>query len=129
MAEEIEKDRLTAVTFVFTRSLAFRAVHAAGAWGGITPDGHIFMDFYTEHAPLPDEITHGVKDDGTLGEETARKPLGDNSHPRMIREVQAEVILGLDAAVALRTWLDERIALATKATEERVTRGRARRDN
>ncbi len=98
------------VTFRYTKSVLCRVIHVDGAWGGITPQGYIQMDLYSEKHEVPDSHTYDVlgKDPksqrGTLKEkQVVNRGLG--------REVEVEVIISPEVARALKNWLEERLAM------------------
>ncbi len=76
-----------------------------GAYGGVTPQGDLVLNFYFERLPIPNSVTHIINDDGTLGEITAIHP----QESIVIRYIQNGVILNLNSARQLQMWLSEKI--------------------
>lgn len=95
------------VEFHFIKASGFRVVHADGAWGGVGPRGAIQIAFYSERFPIPQQVTQAVDAQGVLGDEISREGKGG-----VVREVEVEVIMDVDTAVAVRSWLDDKIAAA-----------------
>ena len=107
MAKEIPDN----FDFHFIKSNSFRVVHCDGVWGGTTPRGYITMSVYSERSSLPQKVTHQVLDQGLIGQET-----GKEGKEGIIREVDVEVIMDLNMAKSLVTWLEGHI----KFLEERL---------
>ena len=91
------------ITFHYIKSNEFRVIHADGVWGGATPRGYITMSFYSERAPIPQTVTHEVRE-SSLGSEQNR-----SSKDGIIREVEVEVMIDLAMAKSLIPWLQEKI--------------------
>lgn len=89
------------IRFHYIKSNAFRVVHADGVYGGISPSLKLQMAFYSERTPIPQAIVHALHD-GELGEEivTARV-----SRDGIVREVETNVLMDLDAAKDFALWL------------------------
>ena len=86
----------------FVRSTLCRVIHADSAWGGPTYQGNIHMALYSEYVALPDGTTISVNEQGKPEEKSA----GGGT---VIREIEADVILSLMGAIAIRDWLSARI--------------------
>lgn len=96
------------------KSHYFRVIWAEGAFGGVSPSGHINMSLFNERFPLPTHVEHTLAKDG-LGPEiqTARV-----QRDGIVREVETEVVLSLNAAKRLHAWLGEKIAALESVTEK-----------
>jgi len=88
----------------FINSNLFRVIHADGAWGGITPQFNIQMALFSERHPIPTEVSYKLEPSG----------LRDG----IVREIEADVIMSLDVARALRIWLDNKIGEAEELRAE-----------
>lgn len=104
------------LSFRFVKGQFFRAVHVDGAFGGLSPKGdYIHMTVFNERVALPNKIVNkAVGGEGasvTVGEEISREVEGD-----YVREFESELIMDLEVAKRIRTWLDDKIGQA----EERV---------
>jgi hypothetical protein len=94
------------IEFYFEKSHFFRVVHVDGVVGGLSPDNRlIHMSVFSERAPVPKKTVHSIID-GVLGREILERREGK---PGAFREVEVDLVLSLDTAVALRTWLDDKI--------------------
>jgi hypothetical protein len=104
------------IKFQYLTSSAFRVIHADGIFGGFTPQGNLFLNIFSEHAPLPDVTFHRVEENGALGPEIMEKRQGASD--AVIREVEAGVSMNLDVAKAMLEWLRSRIEIAEKTQAE-----------
>ena len=91
------------VTFAYRRSTEYRLVAITGAYGGPMPAGLVKMDLFVEYGTTPDSIQYERHDDGKL-EEVSRTP----SEQVIIRDVQAGVVMTIDAAENIGRWLLEK---------------------
>ncbi len=101
------------VTFDYIKGNTFHCVHADGALGGLTPNGHIHMAFYSERSAIPRRTVHELHSDGRVGD--AREIETRNS---IVRELAVDVFLSIDAARALVKWLDDQISGYDTLTKE-----------
>ena|ERR1035437_2387583 len=92
--------------FHFEKSTAFRVIHVDGAFGGIAPNRHIHMAVYSERQPIPKRIVHTIAG-GVLGPELLEKR---ETRSGIFREIEADLVLTKESALAVRDWLDQRIA-------------------
>lgn len=114
------------VKFHFVKSSLFRVIHSDGVWGGLSPRGLMTLSFFNERLPIPQAVEHAITD-GTLGDEVAR-----HGRDGIVREVEFEAIMTIEAAKSLRDWLDQHItkgealvAEARKQDESRASKGAA----
>lgn len=104
------------ICFDYIKSGSFRVIHADGVIGGLTPRLDVHMDFWSERFPIPQQVTHLVNKDGTLGEEVKADR---KSRKSIVREVEAGVVMDLETAKEFRDWLTERINHIEKITKDR----------
>lgn len=97
-----------AVRFHYIKSNAYRVVHADGIFGGPTPNGHIYVSFFSERGPIPTVVEHAATDLGG-----GRALLGDQIRTEgkegIIREIEVGAMMTLDMAKKLHAWLGETI--------------------
>jgi hypothetical protein len=108
MSEEDKPDEQREVSFKYIKSNFFRVIHADGAWGGVAPRGDIHIAFYNERWAIPDGSRIFVAEDSG-GKEKLVKPEEFETNDYVIRELEADVVVDLDTAKRLRTWLDQMI--------------------
>ncbi len=106
MTEEREAGEQTArtVEIDYTRNSLYRIVYAAGAWGGVTPQGLILMSVYSEYGQVPGSMTYEFPAAG--GELVERNRVGKQG---FVRELEVGVLLSVDTARAIREWLAAKI--------------------
>ena len=107
MTEPQEAPQPPRIETRFVRSNFQRVIHADGAWGTFTPQWNIHMALYSERWALPEGTSVIFEPSGIIEE--------PNRGSGLIREIEADVILSEEAAVRLRTWLDERITQLRQA--------------
>jgi hypothetical protein len=116
----IKLDQLpSSVIFNYIKSNYFRVVHADGAMGGFTPRGHLFVSLYSERAPLPDVTVQAVEN-GQLGQEIVEQR---KSTEGILRELEVGVVMDLNVAKSLATWLKERIDIMEQMQSDSRVRG------
>lgn len=89
----------------YRKSEDYRIVHGSGVYGGLTPEGSIKFDIYTEYQPPPDEEIKTVGEDGKLTplEETNEKSI------TIERERQVGVIISVNQAKSIINWLRDKV--------------------
>ena len=99
--------RLTGeLEFHFEKSNLFRVVHVDGAIGSVSPSAQtLHMAVFSERTPFPRTVVQEV-DQGTLGREMLDKRVSRNG---VFREVEVDLVMTLETATAVRSWLDDRI--------------------
>ncbi|NVN98858.1 MAG: hypothetical protein HXX17_05990 [Geobacteraceae bacterium] len=97
------------ISFKYIFKYDYNPVYINGAQGGISPRGEIIANFYLERQPLPNEITHAVNPDGSIGSNViATDP--ENLNSLIIRYVSSGVVLNYQNARSLHSWLGDKIA-------------------
>ncbi|MGH6670819.1 MAG: hypothetical protein ACRECV_02450 [Xanthobacteraceae bacterium] len=92
--------------FDFEKSNYFRVIHVDGFFGGVAPASQLLhMAVYNERQPIPKKVFHPVLN-GVLQPETIQKR---ETRSGLFREVEADLVLSMEGAMALRSWLDEKI--------------------
>lgn len=101
-----KKVSLPVVRLNYIKCNSFRTVHVDGAFGGTTPLGNIQMSVYSERFPIPRESSQYINLDGTLGDELKEQRV---SRSGVIREIEVNLVMDLDRARSIVTWLQGRI--------------------
>lgn len=86
-----EPERPSEVRFIYQKGRHHRTFHADGAWAGITPQMEVQFSFFNDLKPMPDEVIHAVKDDGTVGQEISR----EHQPLNIIRETDVTVVMNV----------------------------------
>lgn len=106
------REKRPIVTFAFTQSQHHRVIHVDGAWGGITAQGLINIDLFSEYTSPPDTISLQLEV-GKPPTETDR--VGGQS---ITREREVTAIVTLQTAAAIRDWLSQKIDELAALNEE-----------
>jgi hypothetical protein len=89
----------------FTRSNFCRVLHIDSVWGGITPQSNIHMALFNERWTMPSQTLVKPDEEGT----SVLKDYAIDPPVLVTREIEADVILNLSAAIFLRDWLTGKI--------------------
>ncbi len=90
--------------FDYIKSNQFRVIHADGVHGGIVPNCRfIQMAFFSERAPIP-KWEEFKLDAGRLDAK-----IGAKKRNAVVREVEVELLMTVEAAKAVHTWIGEKI--------------------
>jgi len=84
-----DEQEQTNVTVEYSKAEGYRNTHGSGAFGGVTPQGNIKMDFYTEY-------------------QTPR-PEAEEGPVQIERELQFGVVMNLNEAESLVDWLERKV--------------------
>jgi len=102
------------VQVTYIKSNFSHVSHADGVFGGPTPNGLLYMAFFSQHAKLPDTTQYAVD----AAAKTFTAVSQPNREAELVREVEGEVIMSVELARSLRTWLDEKIKLIEQLRPE-----------
>jgi hypothetical protein len=108
----------SSIALHYIKSNYFRVVHADGAMGGFTPRGQLFFSLYSERAPLPDTTVQAIEQ-GQLGKEIVEMRQGSQG---ILRELEVGVVMDVNVAKSLVTWLEERIKIAEQLQSDAAVR-------
>ena len=97
--------------FEYVKGNLFRVVHADGAFGGLTPTGNIHMAIFSQRGAIPNFIEQEILD-GKLGNEISRE-----GKEWVIRELEVDVIMSIETAKGICTWLEDKIKLLENVDE------------
>lgn len=101
------------VTFHYLKSELFRECHCDGIYGGMTPNGGLWISFFSERSPVPREAVHKALAMPGMGEGTVGvgELIKDKSKMRdgIIRTLESGVFMTLETAEALHKWLEGHI--------------------
>lgn len=100
MTKKIPKE----ITMNYLKVPSYRSYHVDGAFGGISPNGNIYCEFFIERNVTPQKVVHFLTDVGTLGEEKER--VGKEG---LVREIESGIVFDINTACLLKDWLEEKI--------------------
>ena len=103
------------VKFRYIKSNYFRMIHADGVFGGFSPQGNIYISFFSERPPMPDATFQAVEE-GRIGKELIEHRQGGTDG--VIRELEVGLTMNLSVTKSLVEWLKERIEIAEKVQSE-----------
>jgi hypothetical protein len=95
----------------FIKSNYFRVVHADGAWGGLTPNGALQLAFYNERHPIPRVVHEKLVISGNV---VRVDECGREGKAGVVREVEVDIVLTIDAAKNLRDFLTRQLDIIEK---------------
>lgn len=117
-----KKERLP---FHYIKANQFRVIHADGVHGGITPRGYIQMALFSDRHPIPQIVVHEIDQDGKVSpKELASERV---SKPGIVREVETEVIMDLDAAKVISKWLANKISMVEKLRKQAIAEAKKKK--
>ena len=103
---DIKFEPETRVVFDYIKSTQFRTIRADGAIGSITPRGFIHFALYSDRPAIPRKTMHTLNPDGTVGSEIPEERVAREG---IVREMEVDVFMTVDAAEALAGWLDDKV--------------------
>lgn len=106
MGQEVKK-----VKFKYLFDKSYNPVYCTGGFGGITPKNEIVLNFFMERQPIPYSETREINPDGTLGSLIDIEPNNDLESVQVIRNVETGIIIDLDTAKDIYTWLGNNIKI------------------
>jgi hypothetical protein len=110
MAETPTDGESTAsVRFHYIKSNFFRVVHMDGCIGGVTPPGFIHGAVYSERPAIPQLTEHEVRVDPANHADTLGPGKVIEGRAGFVRELEVDLIISRNQAVAFRDWLDAKI--------------------
>lgn len=105
----------TSIDIHYLKSPSFREVNSDGALGGPTPQGKLWIAFYSERFPLPRVMRQPLKqtagNDGQPVFETDGPGSIIEARQGIIRSVEFGVYMNKESAEQLRDWITEKLKL------------------
>jgi hypothetical protein len=103
------------VAFDYIKGQFFRVIHVDGAIGGITPQGHVHIGFFSERPPFARRIVQRANPDGTLGEAVVEKTVVRDA---IVRELDVDVIMTYSVLENLHAWIGQRLEELRKLRDQ-----------
>lgn len=101
-------DKPEKIKFKYIFKDDYNPKYVNGAFGGISPQGEIVLNFYLERVALPRSQTYSVKEGMVLSEITEEREPGDHG-TSVVRFVENGIVLDLAHAEDIHRWLGEHI--------------------
>lgn len=89
----------------FLKNNDFRTVFTSGIFGGVTPNGLINANFFTDRAPLPNRVTYEVDPSNPVIKKEAER----DGKQGFVREVHFGVVFDVATAKSTIEWLQNQI--------------------
>lgn len=103
----------------YIKTSSYRTYHVDGAYGGLTPKGDLYCEFFVERQVTPQSVVHEVENDGRLGK--MKKKIGEDG---FIRQIECGISLDINTATALKGWLEEKIHEYNNKSIKSIKRGK-----
>lgn len=91
------------INFKYVFDEKYNPVYCNGAFGGISTQGEIIVNFFMERMAIPNSMTNSVNFDGSLGGVIETNP--KNLDETVIRYVSNGIVLNENNAKAIHEWL------------------------
>ena len=110
MSQQDKKDSLIIHN---VKNSGYRQIHVDGAHGGITPNGFINLNFYSQRGAIPAGTEFEINNRGDIG-----KPIKDiaNSKKGIVREFEIGVYMDLATCESLKQFLELKIEEHKRST-------------
>lgn len=96
------KKKVVKINYIKTPS--YRSYHADGAYGGVTPKGNIYCEFFIDRNVTPQVVEHALSSDGIIG--AVKKTYGKEG---IVRQIECGISMDIATAISFRDWLDDKI--------------------
>jgi hypothetical protein len=110
----MEKKKKNEITIAYVVPENLKDCYVNGVIGGISPEGTLSAQFYSERAPIPKSVTYPIVGPDDIIDEDS--PEYEVKTP-LIRLVQASLVMDLDTAVQFKDWLDMMLGLCFEESE------------
>ena len=100
------KGQPTTIDVHYIKTSSYRTYYVDGVFGGLTPTGKLYMEFFVQRAVTPQIIKYKVTPDGLLSQEET----GRIGKAGIVRQIEAGFEMDIEIAKVLRDWLDKRIS-------------------
>ena len=100
------------VRFHYLKTSSYRDCHCDGVFGGRTPNGSLWIGFFSERAPVPKEAVHiAIPVSGQPGAFSVGEFLTEESDVKagIIRTLEVGVFMNLETAETFQKWLEGHI--------------------
>jgi hypothetical protein len=100
------KKTLDVVEIHYIKTHSYRTYFADGVFGGLTPTGKLYMEFFLHRAVTPQVIKYKITPEGAISKEEAER-IGKTG---IVRQIEAGIEMDIETAKVLREWLDNKIS-------------------
>jgi len=92
---------MSEIKIFFRRNPDFKMMPVSGVWGGLTPQGNVYCDFFFEKAEIPENVVMEVGEGAVPAKEVGRNP----QTQMFIREVVVGLSMQPEIARSIGQWL------------------------
>ncbi|MFV1976189.1 MAG: hypothetical protein ACC651_10605 [Candidatus Scalindua sp.] len=93
------------IIFHYKKTPSFRSYHADGIYGGLTPRGKVYCEFFIDHNPTPQTATHELSESGYISGKPTEKIVKEG----VIRQIECGIIFDIETAITFKEWLNDKI--------------------
>jgi hypothetical protein len=116
------QDEAKTIPMHFLKTSGYRTFYIDGAFGGITPHGTLYAEFFLERLATPTKVVYKAQN-GEDGHVSLTELEGSREGKEgIIREIECGIVMNIDTARILSEWLLARIG------EHNDTFGRRNKD-
>ena len=105
-------DKKNQIRLNYVKTSNYRTYHVDGIYGGLTPQGKLYIEPFVERQVTPQSVIHEIEN-FKFG-----KSLDSEGKEGIIREIECGLILDINIAVVMRGWLDDRINEHKRLTDD-----------
>lgn len=104
------ENKVNAVAFHYVKTNDYRTIGATGAIGGITGQGEIHMNFYTDRPAIPRKAVYRI-DDSAAGEQKLGELIELDIKEGGIREIQFGATFSVQTGKEIIDWITQQIQI------------------
>jgi len=112
----MEVNNMPKIDIMFSKASDYKVIPATGAWGGLSPNGEVIVDFFIERRQDPSSIIITVDEQKRKVEEQQ-----EPTPTVFVRELQFGVVMRPDIAYSIGKFLMEKAALAGYREKDEFT--------
>jgi hypothetical protein len=106
------------ISYDYIKGNNFRVIHVDGVYGGTAPrPGIIHMDVFNERWPIPKRTVNKFSREEGVGKEIFEERI---TRDAVVREVEVELVMGIDTAIRMRDWLNNKITKCAEIKEKQT---------
>lgn len=90
----------------YIKTHSYRTYFADGVFGGLTPTGKLYMEFFLHRSVTPQIIKYKTSPEGFISKEEVER-IGKSG---IVRQIEAGIEMDIHTAKVVREWLDSKIS-------------------
>ena len=96
----MEREEKQTISFMYKISPTYVIYSISGVHGGISPQGELVVNFFSERHPIPRRTVHEISKEGVLGQEISR-----DTEESIIRDIFFGISITPKTAKMIAEWL------------------------